>query len=117
MFTYAGTRPDLAQQTLEVTVGEIRRLAAGIDPDEMVRARTQLKTSLIMQGESTTSRAGSLAGDWYHLRRLRGLAEIADATQRVTVDDVLEYLHDNPADRFTVLVLGPAPVNVEAIRK
>ena len=107
MFTYAGTTPQRAQETLEVVVGELRRLAKGILPAEMARARTQLKTAIVMQGESTTARSNALAGDWYHLRRLRDLPEIALAIDAVTVDEVLDYLQTCPAMDFTVLVLGP----------
>lgn len=112
MFTYAGTTPEKAQQTFDVTVGELRRLGEGVGDDEMDRARTQLKSSLIMQGESTSARAGALAGDWYHLRRLRSLKEISDAIDNVKSDDVLEYLRDFPADDLTVLIIGPQPINV-----
>ena len=45
----------------------------------MARARTQLKSALVMQGESTSARAGALASDWYHLGRLRTLQELAEA--------------------------------------
>jgi predicted Zn-dependent peptidase len=115
MFTYAGTRPDLAQQTFDVTVGEIRRLADGIDADEIARARTQLKSALIMQGESTGARANALASDWYHLGRLRGLAELSGIIESVTADHVLDYLREFPARNFTVLVIGPRPVDTAVL--
>ncbi len=110
MFTYAGTRPEVAQQTFDVTAGELRRLGDGVEPDEMARARTQLKSSLIMQGESTSARAGALAGDWYHLRRLRGLRELSNEIDKVTAAEVLDYLHEYPASDFTVLVVGPQEI-------
>ena len=115
MFTYAGTRPDLAQQTFNVTVREIRRLGEGIDHDEMARARTQLKSGLVMQGESTSARAGALASDWYHLGRVRSLEEICGAIDAVTVEDVLAYWRDWAPRDFTVLVIGPQPVDTGAI--
>jgi len=114
MFTYAGTRPELAQQTFDAIVGEIRRLGEDIDEGEITRARTQLKSALIMQGESTTARANALASDWYHLRRLRGLAELSDAIDAVTAADVVAYLRERPADAFTVLVIGPEPLDTSA---
>jgi len=112
LFTYAGTTPDKAQETFDVTVRELRRLAEGIEPEEMDRARTQLKSALIMQGESTESRAAALASDWYHLGRLRSLQELSDAIDTVTIDDVMEYLAQCPASGFTVLVIGPEMPNV-----
>jgi len=111
MLTYAGTTPPNAQQTFEVTVGELRRLAEGIDDDEMARAKTQLKSALVMQGESTEARAAAMANDWYCLGRLRSLAELSDAIDKVGVDDVMAYLAERPARDFTILVIGPDPID------
>jgi len=111
MFTYAGTVPDKAQETFDVTVGELRRLGEGISDDELTRAKTQLKSSLVRQGESTGARAETLASSWYHLKRLRSLKELSDEIDAVAVDDVLAYLHDHPAADFTVLVIGPEPID------
>ena len=111
MFTYAGTRPEVAQQTFDVTVGELRRLAEGIRDEEMARAKTQLRSALIMQGQSTGARASAIAGDWYHLGRIRSLDEIQQAVEAVTEDEVMAYLKDFPAAGFTVLVIGPDPID------
>ena len=115
MFTYAGTVPDKAQETFDVTVGELRRLGEGISADELARAKTQLKSSLVRQGESTGARAGALASGWFHMKKLRGLKELSAEIDAVTVDDVLAYLHDHSAADFTVLVVGPEPVDTGAI--
>jgi predicted Zn-dependent peptidase len=117
MFTYAGTRPEVAQETFNVVVRELRRLSEGIEPDELTRSRTQLKSSLIMQGQSTTARAGALAADWYHLHRLRSLAEMSEAIDRVTGQDVLAYLREFPAEDFTTLVIGPEAIDTAAAGK
>ena len=114
MFTYVGTPPHQAQETLAVTVGELRRIAGGIEEQEIRRSRTQLKSSLVLQGESTVSRAGSLVSDWYHLRRLRTLEEVSRAIDAVTILDVLEYLRQYPAERFTALVIGPEELDMKA---
>lgn len=115
MFTYAGTAPEHAQETLEVTVNELRRLADGLAEDELERSRVQLKAGLIMQGESTPARAGALVGDWYHLRRLRGLAELSGAIERTTAGEILDYLRNWPPRDFTMLVVGPAPLDAKAV--
>ncbi|MFW6062303.1 MAG: M16 family metallopeptidase [Planctomycetota bacterium] len=114
MFTYAGTKPELAQETFDVTVGEIRRLAEGVDADELERAKTQLKSALVLQGQSTMSRSVSLTADWYHLGRLRSLQEIHDAVEAVQADEVTDYLRDWPERDCTVLVIGPEPVETGA---
>ena len=115
MFTYAGTTPQKARETFDVTVRELQRLAEGIQPEEMARARTQLKSSLVMQGESTEARSLALAADWYYLRRLRSLQELSDRIDAVTIDDVMAHLAQHPAAGFTVLIIGPEALNAGAI--
>ena len=109
---YAGTAPDRAQQTLEVTLGELKRLPEGISEAELDRAKIGLKANLIMQGESTSSRAKSAAGDYYYLQRVRTLDEIGEAIDAVGVPDVLEHLKEFPPDDFTILTLGNEKLEV-----
>ena len=52
---YAGTTAERAQETLDVTVGELRRLGKGIEQGELNRLKARIKSSLIMQQESTSS--------------------------------------------------------------
>jgi predicted Zn-dependent peptidase len=78
---YAGTTNERAQETLDVTLGELRRLADGIEQEELDRVKAGLKSSLIMQEESTSARAGTLASDWYYLGRVRSFDEIQAAIE------------------------------------
>ena len=54
---YAGTSAERAQETLDVTLGELVRLAEGIEADELARLKARIKSSLIMQQESSSSRS------------------------------------------------------------
>ncbi len=117
MFVYAGTTPQRAQETLDVTVGELRRLAAeGVTADELATAKTQLKSALIMQGERTSARAGGLVADWHLLGRLRSLDEIAAAIDAVTVEQVAASLRAYPPAAFTAYFIGPQPLNTDALQ-
>lgn len=105
---YAGTAPDRAQETLDVTLNEIRRLARdGVEAEELDTMRAGLKSSLIMQQESTMSRAGALAADWYYLGRVRPLEEIAAALDALTPADVTAFAARQDLDDLTILTLGP----------
>lgn len=115
MFVYAGTTPERAQQTLEVTLAELRRLDEGVGEDELARAKTQLKSALVMQAESTPARADAMAGDFYHLRRLRSLEELSAAVDAVTVDDVMDYVRAFPAEKFTMLTIGPDELDTSGV--
>ncbi|HLL88862.1 MAG TPA: pitrilysin family protein [Tepidisphaeraceae bacterium] len=104
---YAGTSNDRAQATLDTFVAELHRLSDGVTPAELERAKIGLKASTIMQGESTSSRAGSLAHDWFMRGRLRTLDEIKAAIDAVTVDRVNAWLKANEPGPFTIVTVGP----------
>jgi predicted Zn-dependent peptidase len=112
MLAYAGTRSERAQQTLDVTVGELRRLKEGISDDEIDRVKAGLKSSLIMQEESTSARAGSIATDWYYLGRVRSFDEIQAAIDGLTPRAVLDYLDRYPVKGMTLVTLGPDPLTM-----
>jgi predicted Zn-dependent peptidase len=105
---YAGTSVERAQETLDVTAAEIDRLArSGVEPDELDTMRAGLKSSLIMQQESSMSRSGSLASDWFYLARVRTLDEISAALDALTPQSVSEYAAGQDLDAMTILTLGP----------
>jgi predicted Zn-dependent peptidase len=109
---YAGTTNERAQETLDVTLGELKRLKDGIEVEEVERVQAGLKSSLIMQEESTSARAGSLSSDWYYLGRVRSFDEIQAAINALTPAGIIEHLHRYPPDDFTIVTLGPKPLQV-----
>jgi predicted Zn-dependent peptidase len=112
---YAGTSADRAQQTLDVTLEELRRLRdSGVDAEELETMRAGLKSSLIMQQESSMSRSGSLASDWYYLGRVRTLDEIASALDALTPEAVSRFAARQPLDDLTILTLGPKALSLPA---
>ena len=110
---YAGTTPDKAQQTLDCVIAEFNRLGEGISEEEIDRAKVGLKSALILQSESSGSRAAAIASDHYILGRVRSLDEIKDRIEATSVDSVLTFLRNNPFSDFTVVTIGPRQVNVE----
>jgi predicted Zn-dependent peptidase len=104
---YAGTSNDRAQDTLDQFFAEIHRLRDGVTAAELERAKTGLKASTIMQGESTSARAGAIAHDYFMRGRIRTLEEIKDAIDAVTVEKVNAYLKTHEPGPFTVVTVGP----------
>ncbi len=110
---YAGTSTDRAQETLDVTLSEIARLAdTGVEAEELETMRAGLKSSLIMQQESSMGRSGSLASDWYHLGRVRPLAEVSAALDALTPEAVSDFAARQDVRDLTLLTLGPAPLRL-----
>ncbi len=112
LFTYAGTPPERAQETLAVTAGELRRLAEGVEDEEMARARTQLKSAIIMQGESTGARAGAIAADQYVFGRPRTLDDVEAEIDAITIDRLNEFVAAHKPERMTVVTVGPDELKV-----
>jgi predicted Zn-dependent peptidase len=112
IFCYAGTRTERAQETLDVMLQELRKLREGISDDERDRVKAGLKTSLIMQQESTGARAGAIARDWYYLGRVRGFDELQQAIDTLSVPAMLDYVERFPFAKPTVVTLGPAPLTI-----
>jgi predicted Zn-dependent peptidase len=111
---YAGTTPDKAQQTLDVVIGEFDRLREGIAQEEIDRAKVGLKSMLILQSESSGSRAGGIASDYYMFGRVRSLDEIKDRIESVTVESVLEFLRKNIFKDFTIVTIGPKRLDIDS---
>ena len=104
---YAGTSNERAQATLDCFVTELYRLSEGVTPAELERAKTGLKASTIMQGESTSARAGAIAHDYFIRGRIRTLEEIKSAIDSVSVEQVNAYLKTHKAGPFTIVTVGP----------
>jgi predicted Zn-dependent peptidase len=111
---YAGSRNERAQETLVVTLGELKRLHEQIEPEEVQRVQAGLKSSLIMQEESTSARAMALASDWYHLGRVRSSDELRAAIDGLSPAAIMRHLRDHPPRDFAVVTLGPKPLTVSA---
>ena len=104
---YAGTSNDRAQATLDCFVSELHRLSLGVTEAELDRAKIGLKASTIMQGESTSSRAGAIAHDYFMRGRIRTLEEVKSAIDGVTLAKVNDYLSAHKAGPFTIVTVGP----------
>lgn len=104
---YAGSAPDKAQETLDVTREQFDQLKNGITGDELQRAQVGLKTSLVMQSESTSARSAGIAGDYYLLGRVRSLDEIRDKVESLSIDSIVRTLQKHSFKDYTIVTIGP----------
>lgn len=112
IFCYAGTSAERAQETLDVTAAELARLAKGVEEQELLRLKARIKSSLIMQQESSSARSSAIARDWYHLGRVRTLDEVGALIDDLSCTSINRYLAQNPPHNFTVVTLGPEELEV-----
>jgi predicted Zn-dependent peptidase len=106
VFCYAGTGAGRAQQTLDVTLAELTRLAQGVEEHEIERLKARIKSALVMQQESSSARSASLCRDWYHLGYARTLDEVGRLIDGLSSRSISAYLAEHPPTGFTVVTLG-----------
>ena len=97
---YSATSTERAQETLDVTLRELRRMKDGVEEAELARLKARIKSALIMQQESSASRSISMAIDWYHLGRVRPMQEVSEAINSLTAKSISDYLKRNPPQDF-----------------
>jgi predicted Zn-dependent peptidase len=115
ILAYAGTTAERAQETLDVMLAELTGLYRGITTGEIDRLKGRIKRALIIQQESSPSRAGSIALDWYYLGRVRTMAELSGIIDDLTAESINAYLAANPPREFSVVTIGQEPLTVAPV--
>ena len=110
---HAGTTVERAQETLDLTLKELTRLPTDLSAGELDRCKAQAKSSLLMQMDSTSSRAGGLARDWIALGKVRPVDEVRAAVEGLTVESLLDEWHRHRTADLTLLTLGPQPLEAD----
>ncbi|HEY1851543.1 MAG TPA: pitrilysin family protein [Candidatus Binataceae bacterium] len=105
---YAGTNPEWVDEVIEVTLSEIGKVSReGLKPNELARAKSQLKGNMLLGMESSDSRMNRLARNEIYFRRDIPLEEVASAIDSVTNDQVVELsTHCFNPDRMGLVLLG-----------
>jgi predicted Zn-dependent peptidase len=105
---YAGTSRESAVKVVESVVSEFQRLKKDLVlPDELQRAKDQLKGSLMLSLESSTARMSNLARQEMYFDRFYGLDELIEKIQAVTAEELQQLAnHFFQTDSIAVTVLG-----------
>ena len=111
---YAGTTTERAQETLDVMLDVLRGVKGSITDEELKRSKANIKASLVMSEESSASRAGANANDWWWLKRLRSLDEIKAGIDSVTKSELDDYVTEYPCENPMVVTLGAKQLEVKS---
>jgi predicted Zn-dependent peptidase len=105
---YAGTSADRALQVIDLIMEEFRRLKTEpLPPEELQRAKDQLKGNLLLSLESSMSRMSNLARQQMYFERFFGLEEIIEKVESVTEGQVMEMATQLfQPERVAVTLLG-----------
>ncbi len=90
LFTvYVGTQLKATQEVLDITQQEVRNIkSTGITPEELSRAKEQLKGHMVLNMEDTSSRMSWLLKSYYYYHKVNLVEEVMAKIDKVTVDDV-----------------------------
>jgi len=113
---YAGTSRDDVAALAPLIMDEVAKVADGVGADEAARARAQVKASVLMARESTSSRSEQLARQLMVYGRPLGVDEIVakiDAVDEAAISGVARRFMASPP---TVAGLGPA-AGMEALER
>jgi len=111
---YAGTSLESTQNVVNSVMAEFRELKREPLPEEEVRrAKDQLKGSLMLSLESSTSRMSNLARQEMYFQRFFSLDEIIAQIEAVTAEELLEMSNQLfQRDKIAVTALG----NLDGLR-
>jgi len=89
LVVYAGTAPDKAPEVVELTLREFGRLRdRPVSSRELNRAKDNIKGSIMLSLESSSSRMSNLAQQMIYHDRFHDLEEILKAVQHVSARDI-----------------------------
>jgi predicted Zn-dependent peptidase len=105
---YAATSTRQLGETIEATMEELRRIKqAPVGEDELRRNKDQLKASLMLNLESTSSRMSAAAQQEMNFGRFISPDEIIEGVDAVTAEDLARLANEIfQADALAVTVLG-----------
>ena len=104
---YAGTGEDQVGELVPVLCDEIAGIASSVTEEEVARARTQLKASLLMALESPGARCEQAAQQLLVFGRLLPVEELVAKVDAVDVDAVAKVARRVFATRPTMSSIGP----------
>ena len=91
---YAATSPDHTPELIDVTAKVMLSMGEGVSEKEVARAKAQLKTSLVMNLESASSRADQIARQFLAFGKIPDVTTLVTRIEAVTASDVRLLAHE-----------------------
>jgi len=104
---YAGTGEDEVTELVPVMCDEVVKVVGGVSEDELHRARAQLKASILMSLESTSSRCEQLARQILVYNRPVSTAEVVAKVEAVDNAEIIRVARRRFSTTPTIAAIGP----------
>lgn len=115
---YGGFKKDKVQDGINLILKEMKKIKkAGLKPDELERAKTQIRTTLVLSSESTAAGSYGNGIDLIFRKRIIPIEEDDRRVREVTNDDIMRVANEIFDPNFiAAYVVGPKsdlPRNIE----
>lgn len=119
LFTiYAGTAPKQTKEVLDLTLEQLHDLSVkGLGEEELQRGKEQLKGSLILSLESTSSRMNRIGKNELMLGRHYTLDELLNRIDSITMDDIREVTRRMLSMPFSAAMVGTSDKDASGVRR
>ena len=104
---YAGTGEDEVEELVPVLCEEVVKITQGIGDGELQRARAQLKSSILMSLESTSSRCEQLARQVLVYGHPISTAEVVEKVEAIDAGHILRVARRLFSTAPTIAAIGP----------
>lgn len=112
---YAGTGVNNIEEVLKIIIDEFAKVKEeGLFEDELIRAKKQLKGSLLLSLESMYYRSYRNAHSEIYFNKIFSVEEVCEYVDKITIEDVNALTQDifNP-DYYSLSIVGPKTVSKE----
>ncbi|WP_010269433.1 M16 family metallopeptidase [Paenibacillus senegalensis] len=119
LFTiYMGTAPKQTEEVLKVTMELMEELVArGITDKELRKGKEQLKGSLILSLESTSSRMNRLAKNEMMLGEQTSIDEVLERIEGITLEQIQEVITELCSHPFALAMVGQSDAALRTFRR
>jgi len=104
---YAGTGPSNLPELMPVLCDEIAKMRDPVSPEELRRAKAQIRAELLMGRESMMRRANQQAKHLIHFGKIINLEDKLRMLDSVTAKDICDLAGNIFSTRPTLAALGP----------
>ena len=112
---YAGTSPNNADQLLETSLLELKKIKNFISAEELLRAKAQMRSGFIMGLESNSSRSEYFAKNLINFGKLTGTKEVIESIENISIQSMYDLCDKLLTSARPVLsVIGP---NANSLKK
>lgn len=105
---YAGTGPERLPELIPVLCDEVQKIRhAPVKPEELARAKTQMKSNLLMSRESMMTRAGQQAKHLIHFNHALDIDRLVRDIEVISIESIQALAQEIFSRKPTLAGLGP----------